>query len=74
MLHQSGYNYNVFDVLSVVLRVTYIQCLAPKDYRLWLPLSVRKPQMLSVDSCAIHSGKELCIMNQTAHACYNILC
>jgi hypothetical protein len=55
VLHQSRYNYNVFDVLGVVLHVTYIQCLAPKDYRLWLPLSVRKPQMLSVDRCSIHS-------------------
>jgi hypothetical protein len=55
VLHQSTSNHNVFDVLRVTLCVTYIQCLAPKDYRLWLPLSVHKPQMLSVDSCAIHS-------------------
>jgi hypothetical protein len=30
VLHQSRYNYSGFDVLSVILRVTYIQCLAPK--------------------------------------------
>ena len=30
MLHQRRYNYNVLDVLTVDLCVTYIQCLAPK--------------------------------------------
>jgi DDE superfamily endonuclease. len=45
--------YTIFDVLSIILNVTYTQCLAPKYYRFWLPLSVCKPQMLSVDRCAV---------------------